>query len=99
LAHQWGIPLAIAVVATAPLGLARRILIAPSAVAGAALVCLFGLDVAVAMSDLQRRPRRFSTAVQIATLQLLRPPAFVWGTFIQAARLRLRQAEVGQGCR
>jgi glycosyltransferase involved in cell wall biosynthesis len=95
LAHQWGVPPAIALVATAPLGVARRILIAPAAVAGAYLACLFGIDVVLAARDLQRHPRRPVTAVQIAALQLLRPLAFVWGTLSQAARLRLRQARPG----
>jgi glycosyltransferase involved in cell wall biosynthesis len=92
LAHQWGIPFGVAVVATAPLGLARRMLATPAAMAAALLTGLFCVDAALAMRDLQRRPRRLLTAVQIAAYQLLRPPAFVWGTVTQAASLRLRRA-------
>jgi glycosyltransferase involved in cell wall biosynthesis len=83
LAHQWGVPLAIAAVATTPLGRGRRV---PAAVAGTYLVGLFGLDAALALRDLQRRRGRLLMAVEIAAFQLLRPPAFVWGTFTQAAR-------------
>jgi glycosyltransferase involved in cell wall biosynthesis len=99
LAHQWGVPSMIALLATAPLGLARRILVIPAALAGAYLACLFGIDVVLAMSDLPRRPRRRLTAVQVAALQVLRPPAFVWGMLTQAARMRLRQASLGPGHR
>jgi glycosyltransferase involved in cell wall biosynthesis len=99
LAHQWGVPSSIALVAMAPLGLARRSLITPAAVAGASVACLFGIDVVLAIRDLQRRPRRRLTAMQVAALQLLRPLAFVWGTLSQAARLQLRQARLRPGDR
>jgi glycosyltransferase involved in cell wall biosynthesis len=95
LAHQWGVPVALAALATAPLGWARRILVGPAALAGTYLVGLFGIDAALAFRDLQRRPRRLLMAVQIAVLQVLRPPAFVWGTFTQAARQRLARARGG----
>jgi hypothetical protein len=96
LAHQWGVPVATAATATAPLGLARRTLVMPAAVAGTFLVGLFGIDAALAFRDLQWRPGRLLMAVQIAFLQVLRPPAFVWGTFTQGARERLARARGGR---
>jgi hypothetical protein len=68
----------------------------PAVVAGTYLVGLFGIDAALAFRDLQWRPGRLLMAVQIAFLQVLRPPAFVWGTFTQAARERLARARGGQ---
>jgi cellulose synthase/poly-beta-1,6-N-acetylglucosamine synthase-like glycosyltransferase len=92
LAHQWGIPAAMALIATAPLGLERRILMAPAAAGVAWLALLFGVDVALAIRDLQWHPRRPLTAMHVAALQVLRPPAFVWPMLTQAAFLRLRDA-------
>ena len=96
LAHQWGVPFAIAGVATAPLASARRLSVMPAALAGTCLLGLFGLDATLALRDLQRRPGRLLMAVQIAAFQLLRPPAFVWGTFSQAARQWSAHARDGQ---
>jgi glycosyltransferase involved in cell wall biosynthesis len=92
LAHQWGVPLAIAAIGTAPLGLVRRTLVTPAAAAATSLVGLFCVDTALALGDLKRSPSRRRMAAQIAALQLLRPPAFVWGTFTQTVRLKLAQA-------
>jgi cellulose synthase/poly-beta-1,6-N-acetylglucosamine synthase-like glycosyltransferase len=94
LAHQWGIPTAMALIATAPLGLMRRILIAPAAAGAAWLGLLFGIDVALTIRDLQWHPRRPRTAMQVAALQVLRPAAFVWAMVTEAARLRLRAARL-----
>jgi hypothetical protein len=99
LAHQWGVPVALGALATAPLGWVRRILMLPAVVAGTYLAGLFGLDAVLVLSDLQRRPRRLLMALQIAAIQLLRPPAFVWGTFGQAARDRLAQTRGGRRSR
>jgi glycosyltransferase involved in cell wall biosynthesis len=79
LVHQWGMPVAIALTCTAPLGLVRRRLAAPSVAATAFVGALFLIDVAVAGAGRRRRDRTLGLRVGAAAFQLLRPLAFRWG--------------------
>jgi hypothetical protein len=79
LAHQWGMPVAVLVSLTAPLGLMRRKLAVPTALAIAFGGALFAIDVALAGEGRRRSERTLGFRTGVATFRLLRPLAFRWG--------------------
>jgi glycosyltransferase involved in cell wall biosynthesis len=79
LAHQWGVPAAVALGLTAPLGLLRRTLAAPAITSMAFLVALFTIDLLGAGEGRRRSERKLDFRARIAVARLLRPLAFRWG--------------------
>jgi glycosyltransferase involved in cell wall biosynthesis len=88
LAHQWGIPAAIVLGFTAPLGLARRRLAVPALFAGAFVGALFGIDVLAAGEERRRSERTLAFRASVAACRLLRPLAFRWGHLTEWFALR-----------
>ncbi|MBV9839059.1 MAG: glycosyltransferase [Solirubrobacterales bacterium] len=79
LAHDWGLPVALALCAAAPFGLVRRKLAVPSVAAAAFMGALFSIDFARAGQSSRRSERGFAFRSGIAAFRLLRPLAFRWG--------------------
>jgi hypothetical protein len=79
LAHQWGMPAAIALGWTAPLGLLRRKLVAPAATAAGFAAALFVVDAVLAGRGRRRSERTLALRTQVALFRMLRPLAFRWG--------------------
>jgi hypothetical protein len=86
-AHQWGVPVAVLLVLTAPLGLLRRKFAAPAAGATAFLGALFAIDVALAGVGRRRTERALSLTLRVAGFRVLRPVAFRWGHLTGRRRL------------
>ena len=88
LAHQWGIPAALALGSTAPLALVRRRLAAPATAAAAFIAALLVIDVLWAREDRRHSDRGLRVSSEIALFRLLRPLAFRWGHLTGACELR-----------
>jgi hypothetical protein len=83
IAHQWGLPAAVLLTATAPLGLFRGSAMLP-ALAGVGYVAgLFGVDLCLSGSDNPLPEPTLACRASIATHRLLRPLAFRWGHLSQ----------------
>jgi O-antigen biosynthesis protein len=76
LAHQWGMPVAVALGLTAPAGLVRRKFAAPAAAAAAFVGALFATDVALAGQGRRRSEKSLMFSAQAAAFRVLRPLAF-----------------------
>lgn len=87
-AHQWGMPAAVLVACTAPLGLVRPKLTAPAMGAALFVAALFSTDVVIAGLGGQPPERGLRCQVRVASHRLLRPLAFRWGHWSEQQRLR-----------
>jgi hypothetical protein len=72
-------PVAAALVASAPLGLFNRKLLAPAAAAVSYVAALFWLDFHAARFGRRRSERTVAFRTQVAAYRILRPLAFRWG--------------------
>jgi hypothetical protein len=79
LAHQWGMPLAVGLALTAPLGLVRRRLATPALAAAVFTASLFATDMRLAAEGRRRPDRTLGFIARVAAFRLLRPLAFRWG--------------------
>jgi GT2 family glycosyltransferase len=78
-AHQWGMPAAVTLACTAPLGLADRRLLTPAAAALAYVAALFCFDVVTTGTGRSRAQRTGGFRVRLAVFRIFRPLAFRWG--------------------
>jgi GT2 family glycosyltransferase len=79
LAHQWGVPAALALCLTGPFALVRRRLAVPAVGGTAFLGALFVIDAVRAGTARRSSERTLGFRVGVAAFRLLRPLAFRWG--------------------
>jgi GT2 family glycosyltransferase len=92
-AHQWGMPAAVLLACTSPLGLVKPAAATPAVAAVSFIGALFVGDAVLAGRDNPLPEQTLRCRGQIATHRLLRPLAFRWGHFTERRARRSRSPD------
>lgn len=88
LIHQWGVPIAAALLITTPLGFVAPVLASPGLVGGALVTVVFVLDLRSAPPPRMTKPASLRFRASVALNHMLRPLAFQWGKSRERIALR-----------
>lgn len=88
LAHQWGVPIAAALLLTTPLGLVAPVLASPGLIGGVLVAVVFVLDMRPAPPPQMSGLASLRFRVSVALNHTLRPLAFQWGKSRERIALR-----------
>ncbi len=89
LLHQWGVPIAAALLITTPLGLVAPMLASPGLVGSALITVVFVLDLRSTPPPRMTKPASLRFRASVALNHMLRPLAFQWGKSRERLALRL----------